>query len=675
MEKISNRPGAITELMAAADARPYGDLQITAELVRLLLAVNRPSDARNYLDKLASSPQLSTHARRWLVRMYMEQGQDEKALALVAAETGTAADDLQHGMMLADLTRRVGHANEAAALYIPLLDKPIGDPGFCLTAANFFASRHDMATADRFLARLGECPLKPGELEASRGAFAEQWTGIDEAHKQYQAAVQAAPQNGLFWERLIGFCLRHELYSHAVKAAAQATAALPADSRVKALHDASVQIESLGEQDVQPLVGLLCRDPKDAGGHEMLDAMVASSAEKLAPSEAVQKLRAIADRHPQSLPLKVEVMQTCMSAGMTSEALNYARQVAEVFPSSPEPHRVITRIYIDAGEWTKAEQAAIQWREHASEDPMPADLALADIYMHQPKMNAAGAVRALDPYIWSATATRHPAVLEQYVKALVLAGRSGDAGDILKPLIAGSAHWRAVWLELAGLQRDADGASAWIAQVSDLIPRDAQSERVNLAAAWYQIGDVFDSTDACNRASDIVKPMLVNSTDPQAWMLAGQIAQLGGDFETAEKSYRQALKADPDLLAAANNLAYVMWLEGDEAKVPEARKLAEAAVAAQPGNSVFHDTLGRIIVRVGDTKGAVNQFRLAIQKDPMNIEPMIGLADLLARDPATRGQARDLLVQIQGLLEVNPRLSGALRKQYQAVRESVAASS
>jgi hypothetical protein len=53
---------------------------------------------------------------------------------------------------------------------------------------------------------------------------------------------------------------------------------------------------------------------------------------------------------------------------------------------------------------------------------------------------------------------------------------------------------------------------------------------------------------------------------------------------------------------------------------------------------------------------------------------MIGLADLLARDPATRTGARELIPRIQHELDLNPHLSNVLRQQYQTARDAVASS-
>ncbi len=144
------------------------------------------------------------------------------------------------------------------------------------------------------------------------------------------------------------------------------------------------------------------------------------------------------------------------------------------------------------------------------------------------------------------------------------------------------------------------------------------------------------------------------------------------DFSTAEQAYRRILAIVPRSADAMNNLAYLLWLKGDDKDLPEAQKLSESAIAARPGDATFYDTLARIQAKFGAFAAARESFATAIAKDPNSIEAMIGLADLLSRDPASRDAARDLLIRVHKLMQANPLLSPVLQKQYQAAKNAVA---
>jgi predicted Zn-dependent protease len=264
--------------------------------------------------------------------------------------------------------------------------------------------------------------------------------------------------------------------------------------------------------------------------------------------------------------------------------------------------------------------------------------------------------------------------VQLYAKALVLVDRASEAASLLKPLVQDSAVWRATWLDLAPLQKDAAAGAKWINDMVPSIPEGAPAEHFALANAWYTVGVRFDSSEALESASHALQPLLTERKDSlDAWMLSGQVSIARSDFPAAEKAYRQVLKMDaqPEVM---NDLAYVLWSEGQDSNLAEARKLAESAVAAKPQSASFYDTLARIEARSGDPKGAAQNFRNALSKDPNSLEAKIGLADLLARDPATRKQAKELLSQIQGTIDSNRRLPSALKKQYQSACDAVATS-
>jgi tetratricopeptide (TPR) repeat protein len=661
-------------MTAAAQARP-GDPAITRDLVHLLQANNRGADAQAYLDKLAENPHLPLQFRYWLVQTYADQGANDKAIALLEKDE-PAGSSAERDRVLARLYRRVGRGQEAARLYTGLLDKPIADAAFWDEAADFFAARHDMPTANKFMTKLGQLKLHPGELELNRGQFAEKWLTVDDALKEFRQAVKLAPQVAATWGSLGGFQMRQRHFTEAVSAADEGLKVAPGNPALQALRSHASSLSGLGDvAEFQPLIEVLCRTPQDPGATEMLAAIVASHNGRLPPATTAQKLREVADRYPQNLLLQLQVIQSLQAAGQTDAALDVARKSATAYPNRPEPQARLTSIYVETGDWARAEQAALLWRKNSPDQPMAANLALARIYLQESKKDPAGAIRVLTPYVSGPSHTQNPTALELYAKALVLVDRTSEAANLLKPLANNSAEWRAKWLELATSQKDAAAASKWIAEMAPSIPDDRLPERFALAHAWYAVGMQFESSEAFESASHVLEPLLAEGKEtPNAWMLAGEIASARSDYAGAEKAYRQAIRLDPNSPMALNDLAYVLWMEGQDQKLAEARTFAESAIAAKPQTASFYDTLARIESRAGDQKSAAQNFRNALAKDPNSLEAKIGLADLLARNPATRKQAKELLAQIQATVDASPRLPSVLKKQYQNARDAVASS-
>jgi tetratricopeptide (TPR) repeat protein len=151
--------------------------------------------------------------------------------------------------------------------------------------------------------------------------------------------------------------------------------------------------------------------------------------------------------------------------------------------------------------------------------------------------------------------------------------------------------------------------------------------------AWLAVGSAFHSNLALHKAHDLLAPAAARQdADSHVLALAAQVAQELGDYESAETLWRRLIQeasaqvvpsaADPVRAEICNNLAYVLMASGDASKLPEARQLAEQAVAASPDTSSFYDTLARIYSHQGKRDLAVKAFRTAREKDPNNVEAM-----------------------------------------------------
>ncbi len=125
---------------------------------------------------------------------------------------------------------------------------------------------------------------------------------------------------------------------------------------------ASCDPSLLGQMDdFQPLIALLCRDPRDAGATEMLAAVETARSAKLSPAAMADALRDVADRYPHNPALAEQAVSTLVAAGRNEVAVELARRCADANPNGADPRRVLAGLYMNGGDWINARQAVLLW--------------------------------------------------------------------------------------------------------------------------------------------------------------------------------------------------------------------------------------------------------------------------------------------------------------------------
>lgn len=671
LEKINKTSGAISELSTAADL-PASQAPGTIHLIQLLIAAHRNGDALARLDLLAHQAPLASPLRHWMAQCYQALGDNDKALGLLLDESPAEGGQARVAL-LADAYHRAGEDEKAAAIYEAAGDDAKADPEFLRQGAEFFASRHAAQASEKLLGRLATAWNDPAKMELLRGSIAERFESDRQALTHYEAAVKAADHSEPAWTTLALFFMRHGRDAQADDAAARGLSQLPESAMLNAIHSDAGALARLGDAaNLAPLREALCLDPTDAGAHEMLVALLAGKSNGGSGVTMAAKAEEIAGRYPDDVPLQQEVIALYAGAGRADAALDLAMRLAQRDPQSPRAQQTLAQISLTLGRWDQAEQAAILWRKAAPSEAAAADLALAQVYLSRPNADAGLAAELLKPFATSPGApAQNPMAVALYARALIVSDQAGSANELLKPLLT-TADWRMRWLELSGFHASVEAARAWIETVAGDVPADALDEQLSLARAWYAVGSRFDSSAALDHAARLLKGLVAAHGDSaQGWLLLALTYQAQQNFDAALDAHRVVLKLQPQSANAMNNVAYALWMRGHLDDNPEALQWANAAIAADPSDSTFYDTLARIQARAGDTSLAVSTFRAAIEKDPDNVEAMIGLADLLCHNDSTRAQARELMGIINAKLKQNRQLAPMLRRQYQNVVSSL----
>lgn len=123
------------------------------------------------------------------------------------------------------------------------------------------------------------------------------------------------------------------------------------------------------------------------------------------------------------------------------------------------------------------------------------------------------------------------------------------------------------------------------------------------AGIYLLLGGVYLQHGKLKEAEEVTrKSIALNPEDPEGIIQLSSILEKAGQFESAETGLRELLKQHPDNATAMNNLGYFLLERTD--RYPEARKLIEQAVAIEPTNGSFLDSLGWAHFKLGNAEKA-----------------------------------------------------------------------
>jgi Flp pilus assembly protein TadD len=128
----------------------------------------------------------------------------------------------------------------------------------------------------------------------------------------------------------------------------------------------------------------------------------------------------------------------------------------------------------------------------------------------------------------------------------------------------------------------------------------------------------------------------------------GSALERTGKIDEAAAVFDQILKIRPD---DANTLNYLGYMYADKGiKLAQARQMLERAVALDPQNGAYLDSLGWVCFRMNDLREAEKFLSRAAAKIPSDATVQEHLGDLEAR----RGQMAEAVVHWKRSLTLSP---------------------
>jgi tetratricopeptide (TPR) repeat protein len=160
----------------------------------------------------------------------------------------------------------------------------------------------------------------------------------------------------------------------------------------------------------------------------------------------------------------------------------------------------------------------------------------------------------------------------------------------------------------------------------------------NLSSAYDLLAPAFLYANNPSEALNQMNAVLAKKPDDfRALLVTGMIYSQMKEFNKARDAYEKAIAANPTLVLALNNLAYIYAEKLNDLK--RGSELAQKARSIAPTNPSVLDTLGWITYKQGDYKQAADLLRESIAKSPDNAEIQfhLGMAEyMMGRTDAAR---------------------------------------
>ncbi len=285
----------------------------------------------------------------------------------------------------------------------------------------------------------------------------------------------------------------------------------------------------------------------------------------------------------------------------------------------------------------------IERRRSAGDDGGVRGLSLELAQLHAGHNNWQELVDLLRPILGDADSEMTAPLRLLYAEALTQLGRSDEALGFLPEQEDG--RFLAKRAEtLIRMGRDEEGV-----QLLTRLSQSKAAEGALQAALVYQRLERY--AEAINLLEKIVAG---NEESAEARYFLGSAYERAGKIEESVEAFRTLLKANPDFAPALNYLGY-MWAERAE-RLDEALRMINKAVAIDPDNGAFIDSLGWVHFQRGDLESARDYLERAarlISDDPTVFEHLGDVYSAMGDSGRASELYRQALALDEGLSATN----------------------
>ncbi len=391
---------------------------------------------------------------------------------------------------------------------------------------------------------------------------------------------------------------------------------------------AAALIELYEEQDrlddaLRVLEALQKSDP-DNGAVEERIALDLARAGRFA--EAEKLARELAARRPENRAIRRLLAQVLFEKGDVPEGEKILRGLREADPEDDATARALAAELIRERRYDEASSILDELLRRAGEDPKKAESRRATLtelgFLAFVRKDYAGARKILEPIAVTVSEV-HPRALRillgacRETEAAAYGLSKSQAAAALEPR---DPEWAADVAEFtirSGNRKEGEQRLAALA-----VSEDPESILV-AADAWARLKDF----DAAARVAGEGARRFPESGD--MLFRLGSSLERGGNFTVAEDSFRKLLVLRPNDSSAQNYLGY-MWADKG-VNLVEAQTMIEKAVAREPRNGAYLDSLGWAYFRLDKLEAAQRSLSEAHRREPDDPTIEEHLGDLQAR--------------------------------------------
>lgn len=338
----------------------------------------------------------------------------------------------------------------------------------------------------------------------------------------------------------------------------------------------------------------LALDPDNREANRIAGSIYAAVAEQrraLRPGDnpqdyaarAIAALERARQTGPQDPGLDLTIGRLYVQTAAYDKALPLLRRVVAEQPGYPEASLLLATAQEGAG---RTDDAIATLEQLIGQSPrvVRAYMVLGELHEKRGDWD-----RAADAYGRAqALGTRGVDLTTRHAAALINAGKAAAAKDVLQP---------------SASQPDADALRLYL-----------------FASAQRQSGDLAGAEATSRRLREKAPE------DPRGLYVLAQVLEARGDMAGAERSLRELIDKDPKDATALNYLGYMLAERGQ--RLEEAVSLVRRALAAEPDNPSFLDSLGWAYYRQGNFELADAPLSEAAGKMPRNSVIQDHLGDL-----------------------------------------------
>lgn len=331
--------------------------------------------------------------------------------------------------------------------------------------------------------------------------------------------------------------------------------------------------------------------------------------------DAVGELEIAVAQAPGDPSPRLHLAMAYAAAGRFSDALSLARGLAIEYPDNPTPRVVAAEVLVRQGDLDAAVEAlgeALRASAGAGEEAVARrdEIRRRIASLELARRNVAGARRALDEL------DRPDDVesLDLRARVALESATFGEARAAARTIREVGQTGRAALLEGEILAREG--------RVGKARERFGEAVRSMGSAAWGEVAEAWRRAGREDQAEQALRRWVeAEPSGAHARFRLGAYLERAGRFPEAEAELRESLRLEPEDPEVLNYLGYSFADRNQN--LAEALELILKAVALDPWNGAFLDSLGWVYFRLGryvEAKEPLERAARELPKDPTVLE-------------------------------------------------------